>query len=258
MKLPLVVKIAVFDSGLGSLSVIKSIQKEFKCEIIYFADSGNFPYGKKSIKEIKDIALKTISGLQTLRPDLIIVGSNTLSLALDVHLENIQLVLPPINCAINLTKTRSIAILATESIVKSNLLDKYIQKFDTDNIKIIKINASKLVKLVECGDFYSNPKLVTNVINKTLGSKFTKNNIDVAILASTHLPFLAKFFETEFPEIKFIDPSKSLAKKLGQKYFDSTRARNSLQIFTSGDIAPFRDKLYNMNIKNHVSKFVIK
>ena len=40
-------KIIVFDSGFGSLSIIKPIQKTMKSDIIYFADQKNFPYGKK-------------------------------------------------------------------------------------------------------------------------------------------------------------------------------------------------------------------
>jgi glutamate racemase len=72
------VKIVVFDSGLGSLSVIKPIQKQMKCNVVYFADSKNFPYGKKSIKEITEITSQTISTLKKLfKPDLIVVGSNT-------------------------------------------------------------------------------------------------------------------------------------------------------------------------------------
>ena len=58
------VRIVVFDSGLGSLSVIKQIQKQMKCNTIYFADSKNFPYGKKSIKEIRNITSQTITTLQ--------------------------------------------------------------------------------------------------------------------------------------------------------------------------------------------------
>ena len=41
-------RIAIFDSGFGSLSIIKQIQKTTKTEIIYFADQKNFPYGEKS------------------------------------------------------------------------------------------------------------------------------------------------------------------------------------------------------------------
>ena len=43
-------KIAVFDSGFGSISIIREIQKIFKGELIYFADQKNFPYGIKSKK----------------------------------------------------------------------------------------------------------------------------------------------------------------------------------------------------------------
>jgi len=41
-------KIAVFDSGFGSLSIIREIQKKIKGELIYFADQKNFPYGGKA------------------------------------------------------------------------------------------------------------------------------------------------------------------------------------------------------------------
>ena len=52
--------IVVFDSGLGSLSIIKEIQKKFKGELIYFADQKNFPYGLKSKIELENIIKETI------------------------------------------------------------------------------------------------------------------------------------------------------------------------------------------------------
>ena len=250
------VKIAVFDSGLGSLSVIKSIQKQFKCDIIYFADSKNFPYGKKSVNELRNITLQTISILQNaFMPELIIVGSNTLSLTLNSHTKNILTVLPPLNEAKKITKSNSIAILATESIVKSKLLDKYIKKFEMDDIKIIQINASPLVDLVEHGNFYSDPDLCKNFIRKSLTSKLSKHSIDVVILSSTHLPFLSKFLQEIFPHVCFIDPNNSIAKKIKKKYFIYNKKKNSLQIFTSGKIEVLEKKLKHLGIKNKISKF---
>jgi glutamate racemase len=252
------VKIVVFDSGLGSLSVIKPIQKQIKCNIIYFADTKNFPYGKKSVKEIRNITSQTISILlKSFKPELIVVGSNTLSLTLNSRAKNILLVLPPLNEAKRITKSKSIAILATESIVKSNLLDDYIRNFKTNNIKIIKVNASRLVELVEYGKFYSNPELCRNIIKKTLSPIFIKNNVDVVTLSSTHLPFLLEFFKNIFPDITFLDPSELLAKKLKQKYFNSTK-RNSLQIFTSGSIISLQKKLRHLGIKNKISRLTIE
>jgi glutamate racemase len=252
------VKIVVFDSGLGSLSIIKPIQKHMKCSIVYFADSKNFPYGKKSIKEIKSITLQTISILQKLfEPDLIIIGSNTLSLTLDSYPKNVIPVLPPFLEAIKLTQSKTIAILATESIVKSNLLDDHVKNLKTNNIKIIKINISPLVELVELGKFYSDPELCKNIIKQTLSSKFLKNNVDVATLSSTHLPFLLKFLEKIFPNICFLNPSESLVKKLKQQYSVHHKQRNSIRILTSGNVETFERKLRHMRIKNKISKLTI-
>ena len=53
-------KIVVFDSGLGSLSIIHAIQKISKAEIIYFADQKNYPYGHKSHAQLYSIIKKSI------------------------------------------------------------------------------------------------------------------------------------------------------------------------------------------------------
>ncbi|EPA04380.1 glutamate racemase [Candidatus Nitrosarchaeum limnium] len=249
------VRIVVFDSGLGSLSVIKQIQKQFKCSIIYFADSKNYPYGKKSIKLLNEITLQTIMTLQnSFKPNLIIVGSNTLSLTLNSRPRNIISVLPPISEAKKITKSKTIAILATESIVKSKLLEKYLDLFNTNGLKIFKINASALVELVESGKFYSNPESCKTIIEKTLSSMLIKNNIDVVILSSTHLPFLLKFLKDVFPTVTFLDPSILLAKKLKRKYSNQSKKRNCLQIFTSGNIKLLENKLEHLGIKNKISK----
>lgn len=253
------VRIVVFDSGLGSLSIIKPIQKQMKCDMIYFADSKNFPYGKKSIPELKNITLQSILSLQKyFMPELIIVGSNTLSLTLDSHPENILTVSPPLYEAKKISKSKCIAILATESIVKSKLLDSYIKNFRMNDFKIIKINASTLIELVEHGDFYLNPELCINVINKTLSSIFIKNNVDVVTLSSTHLPFLLEFLKKSFQNITFLDPAQSLAIKLKQKYPEYNKKRNSLKIFTSGNSKLLEKKLSYIKINNKISQFSIQ
>lgn len=64
-------KIVVFDSGLGSLSIIKAIQKISKSDIIYFADQHNFPYGKKSQAQLSRIIQNSIKLLgKEFSPDI--------------------------------------------------------------------------------------------------------------------------------------------------------------------------------------------
>ena len=58
--------IVVFDSGIGSMSVIREIKRELPNEnLIYFADKANFPYGKKSQNDLFKIVYNTIKYLET-------------------------------------------------------------------------------------------------------------------------------------------------------------------------------------------------
>jgi glutamate racemase len=154
-------KIVVFDSGLGSLSVIKAIRKKINAEVIYFADQDNYPYGTKSPSQLDKIIKSTIVKLQEkFDPYIIVVGSNTPSLLLDIEKKNkIIGVFPPLKEAVSKTKTGQIGILATKSVVKSKLLDKYIKQNVLSKVQVTKINASPLVDLVESGKFLSKKQL---------------------------------------------------------------------------------------------------
>jgi len=123
-------KIVVFDSGFGSLSIIRAIQKITKSEIIYFADQKNFPYGKKTKSQLYSIVNKTINLLKNkFNPDLIVVGSNTPTLLLDkIFTTKVIGVLPPLREASKISKTKNIAVLATSSVTKSKELSRYIKK----------------------------------------------------------------------------------------------------------------------------------
>ena len=144
-------RVAVFDSGLGSLSIIKAIQRICKMEIIYFADQANFPYGKKSKKQLEKIMKKSIELLEKkFNPELIVIGSNTPTIMLDLTNEKIIGVNPPLKEAASKSSTKNIAILATETVVKNKNLREYIKKMKLPKKIIVhKINASNLVELVE-------------------------------------------------------------------------------------------------------------
>ncbi|MGI0073031.1 MAG: glutamate racemase [Nitrosotalea sp.] len=246
-------KIAVFDSGLGSISIIKPIQKEIRVEIIYFADQENFPYGTKSISQLKKIIESTIKKLQErFEPDVIIVGSNTPSLLLDISTgSKIIGVYPPLYEAVKTTKTKTIAILATKSVVKSKKLTDYIKKNVPMTIKSIKINVSPLVELVESGKFISEKTFCEKEIKRIL-KPFVKEKIDVATLSSTHLPFLLPLLQKIFPNVKFLDPGDVIARQVSTILQNKKSKLHKLQIFASGDTQVFQKKLWDIGIKNKV------
>jgi glutamate racemase len=249
-----VVKIAVFDSGLGSLSIIKEIQKITKNEIIYFADQKNYPYGKKSQTQLRIVIQKTINLLEKeFTPEIIVVASNTPSLMLDLSTRKIVDVKPPLSTAKNISKTKQIGILATKSAINSEGLSKYIIKNNfSKSFKIFKINGSNLVDLVESGKFLTDKKYCRKIIKKDL-EILSQQSIDTITLSSTHLIFLKPLLKKEFPKIKFIDPGKIVAQKIFSKIKNKESKRNSLKIFTSGNIKDFQIKLNKLGITNKVN-----
>jgi len=248
------VKIAVFDSGLGSLSIIRAIQKVCKSEIIYFADQKNFPYGKKSKKQLEIIVNQTIKLLkEKFSPDLIVMASNTPSLMVKISNKNVIGVRPPLREAMNLSKTKHIAILGTKSAIQSKSLSNYIKKFNfPKNNLIYKINASELVEIVESGKFISEKIYCRKTIQKILNNVF-KNKIDVITLSSTHLSFLKPLFNSEFPQIKFIDPADTVANKICNNIKNNKSQINTIKIFTTGNEKLFQKNLKKIGIRNKIN-----
>jgi|TARA_B100000809_G_scaffold225882_1_gene237125 glutamate racemase len=254
-----VVKIAVFDSGLGSLSIIHAIQKISKAEIVYFADQQNYPYGKKSQAQLRKIIQKSIKLLQErFSPDIIVVASNTPSLILNLATRKIIDVKPPLKYAQKISKSKQIGILATESTVKSKGLTEYIKKNNfPKSFRVFKINGSDLIELVESGKFLTDKKYCKKVIKKTLQQILSQQSIDIVTLSSTHLSFLKLLLEKEYPHIQFIDSENIIAQKVYTKIKHKQSKRNSLKIFTSGDVKIFQNKLSKIGIKNKVNSLSI-
>lgn len=246
-------KIVVFDSGLGSLSIIKPIQKKIRAEVFYFADQDNFPYGTKSISQLKKIIESTIKKLQKkFEPDIIIVGSNTPSLLLDISTRSkIIGVYPPLYEASKITRTKIIAILATRSVMKSKRLTNYIKKNVPSTIKIIKINASPLVELVESEKFISEKSFCEKKIKQIL-KPLLKEKIDVVTLSSTHLPFLLPLLQKNFPNMKFLNPGEIVANKISIILKNKKSKLQKLRIFASGDKQAFQKKLQRIGIRHNV------
>jgi len=250
-------KIAVFDSGFGSISIIREIQKIFKGELIYFADQKNFPYGVKSKKELEDIIKDTVDLLEEkFSPDFIIMASNTPTLLLDYSRISRKLagIYPPLSDAVKISRTKNIAILGTRSITQSESVTEFIEKCDVPNdIVIHKIDCSSLVELVESGKFLTDKEYCKNVIKEILEDVFLDNLIDVATLSSTHLPFLEPMLRSIFKNVKFLDPAKNIVNILKDFVEDNDSQQNVLRIFTSGDVNLFKKNLQMMGINDEVS-----
>lgn len=247
------VKIVVFDSGFGSLSIIKELRKKIRAEIIYFADQKNFPYGMKTITQLQEIIEKTIVFLKNnFKPDIIIVGSNTPSILLGGYKSSkIIGVYPPLHEASQITQNKTIAILTTHNVTSSRALDKLIQKNVSKKIKVIKINASSLIELVESGKFINQKQYTENKIKTLLTNQLLNNRVDVVTLSSTHLPFLLPYLHKLFPKIQFLDPAECIVKKI-LKCYKTSNDKSTLTIYSSGNVSKFQSQLNQIGIKRKI------
>jgi glutamate racemase len=187
-------------------------------------------------------------------PDIIVVASNTPSLMLNLQTGKVVDVKPPLKLAQKKSKSKKIGILATKASVNSKGLVNYVTENNIPkSYEIFKIDGSNLVDLVESGKFLNNKKYCKKIIKKSLDEYIITEKIDTITLSSTHLLFLKKLLEIEYPKVEFVDPGSLVAKKIFHKIKNKQSKRNSLKIFTSGDIINFKNKLNKIGIKNKIN-----
>ena len=211
--------LAVFDSGIGSLSVIESLRKEMPNEsIVYLADRVHYPYGIKTNRQLKSIIIQTLKYLEKFDPKAIIVASITPSMRVlkDCRLyANVPVfgVYLNIGDAVESSRTKFIALLATEGTIKSEGLDAYIKPYIT-NTDIFKINASPIINLVESGKFLDDVTTVKKNIAEHTRDIKSNSQIDVIILGSTHLSLIKELLAELYPRIKFVDPATDTVRRV--------------------------------------------
>lgn len=112
--------IAVFDSGVGGLSVLKPLLALMPQEhFLYFGDSKNAPYGTKSVQKVRELTLSRIQELVSEGVKAVVVACNTAtSAAIDVLRASYpELIIigiePALKLAADHTQQGAIAVLAT-------------------------------------------------------------------------------------------------------------------------------------------------
>lgn len=237
--------IAVFDSGLGSLVVVRALRRISRCDIIYYADTASHPYGTKPVAELRRIICGTVRGLrERFAPDLVVVGSNTPTLLLDSMEDQATMgVWPPLREAARIG--RSATVLATRSVVESGAVRRYAVSLGLD-LHIREVDASVLVRMAETGAFLDDPECCRGVVRDTL-----RDVRGTCVLSSTHLPFLRDIMESVRPDLVFLDPADAVAGRAISAA--GAGGGGTLRVYTSGghDIGPL---LRRLGVRQDISR----
>jgi len=212
--------IGVFDSGVGGLSVLNQLIKDFPEEsFVYLGDTARLPYGAKSKETIKNYVIKNIDHLNShYNLKAVVVACNSASSVLEeliLPIKTIGVIEAGVIAADKASKTKNIALWATRATVTSRA---YENKADllNKNLEFTSTPCPTLVSLVEEGED-SHPLLAPAFDFYISKSKFS-DETDTLVLGCTHFPFfkkeLKKHLAEKFLNIKLVDAAKEVSEHL--------------------------------------------
>ena len=249
-------KVGLFDSGLGGLTVLNAIAKTLKgADIFYVADTLYAPYGDKSKEEIFARCDKiTRYLLEKYSIDALVVACNTATSIIIKHLRQIfpNLIIigiePGIKPAINKTKTGNIGILATASTLNGEkyriLVDELTKEHD---VKLFEQACVGLVQQIEKGE---TKALQTYSMLENWLKPMLHNRVDTIVLGCTHYPLVKQTIKDIMGEdIILIDTGDAIAKRL------MDLSQNAGHI-NEGDLDIL--VLYTGDIKSDMVKIILK
>lgn len=188
--------IGVFDSGIGGLTVVKSIVETMPNEnIIYFGDTAHVPYGTRSKEQIIEYVLNDVKFLSRFNIKAIVIACNTADSAAREKVEekysNIPVygvVAPTAKKAAEISQNKKIGVIATNATVNSGAYEKTILSFNPE-AQVVSLACPLLVPLVEEGRFKKGDPVIEEVLREYL-TPLKAQGIDTLVLGCTHYPLL--------------------------------------------------------------------
>ncbi len=207
-------KIGVFDSGIGGLSVAQKLEKLFpEVEILFTNDSANVPYGSRRRADIARLTETALQPLIDAQCDAIVIACNTATTNVindlrkrypDTHFVGI---LPKVKPAAQMTKTGTIAVLATPSTLTSNRYHELKLRW-APRTTIIEPDCSKWASMIERGD-------ADRIDIDTFIRELKRWDIDIIVLGCTHYHWLRERIQKAAgPHIKVLEPSDAIGARL--------------------------------------------
>ena len=186
--------IAVFDSGVGGISVLRHLRRELPSErFLYFGDSANAPYGTRPTEEIRELTLKAAEKLVRRRIKALVIACNTATSAAinDLRAMYPELIVIGIEPALKIACDRypdgNVGVMATPATLREAKFAALLQRCG-DICTVCKLPAPGLVELVEAGkaDSPETYALLENILLPYAGK------LDAVVLGCTHYPFASK------------------------------------------------------------------
>lgn len=189
--------VAVFDSGMGGVSVLRELIKTMPEEdFYYFGDSKNAPYGTKSTEKVRELTIAHTEDFMKMGAKGVVIACNTATSAAvrvlrlmypELPLVGIE---PAVKPAAEKYPQGNILVMATPITIREEKLHHLIEKFG-GHANVMPLACPGLMDFVEAGNIDS-PELYGFL--RDLLEPYQKN-LDAVVLGCTHYPFVRKVIE---------------------------------------------------------------
>jgi len=195
--------IAVFDSGVGGLTVLHELLVSLPHEdFVYLGDTARFPYGEREPEELQRFALQIADFLLDRGAKLLVVACNSATSAalgaLEAHiaargegLDVVGVVSPESQLAVEATHNGRIGLLATPATVASGAYDRAVHASDP-HVELVAVSCPDLAPIIQSG-FPFDQRVVETV--RTYCEPLRRADVDTVILGCTHYPLVAPMLQ---------------------------------------------------------------
>ncbi len=220
--------IGVFDSGVGGLTVLKTLRCSFpNQEFIYLGDTARLPYGSKSGETIRQYSLQNLRFLSATGVQAVVVACNSASTQVREDswegMPVYNVIDPGVTTALAASTNRRIGLLGTRATVESRAYQTTLASRAKDlglDLKVFSQACPLFVPLAEEG-WTDDP--ITNLIVYRYLQPLLTHEIDTLILGCTHYPILQGSIRRAVGStVRLVDSGEAIASTL-KKDFASGR-----------------------------------
>jgi len=216
----------VFDSGIGGLTVVRSIMQRLPHEsVVYFGDTARLPYGPKGPDTVERYSLEIADFLRGEGVKALVVACNTATAralpALRARLDFpvIGVIEPGARAAVQATRNRHVGVIATAGTVASGAYTNAIHQAAAD-VDVMALACPLFVPLVEEGwtDTEATRLIAREYLEPFMphrGAGGRRPRPDTIVLGCTHYPLLKKVIgQTVGRGIRLVDSAEETAAEL--------------------------------------------
>jgi glutamate racemase len=213
---PRPVRIGIFDSGVGGLSVMQAIRTRLPhAELLYAADTAYAPYGDRSEEFLCDRSERIARFLCDQGAQMIVVACNTATAAAVARLRAASPTLPLVGVepgvkpAVALSAARRIGVLATTRTLASEKFRR-LAEAHADGATLVLQPCPGLADAIEAADVRGSG---LDVLVDRYCAPLRDAGVDVAVLGCTHYVFARELFERALPGVQLVDTAEAIARQ---------------------------------------------